>query len=105
MIELDKKFNHDLMTHVNPYTGLRWCDDPAVIVFKLASELSIFQLPTIDKWPINGVEPYCTELEQRYREWAEEQGIEVGLEKVDLDAKTNRSLRAFYVKLERDYYE
>lgn len=105
MIELEKKFNHDLMTHVNPYTGLRWCDDPAVILFKLASELTIFQLPTLDKWPINGVEPYCSELEARYRAWAKEQGIEIGPEKVDLDAKTNRSLRAFYVKLERDYYD
>ena len=105
MIELEKKFNHDLMTHVNPYTGLRWCDDPAVIVFKLASELTMFQLPNADKWPINGVEPYCTELEQRYREWAKEKGIEVGPEKVDLDSRNNRSLREFYVKLERDYYE
>lgn len=105
MIDLEKKFNHDLMTHVNPYTGLRWCDDPAVMVFKLAPELTMFQLPTQDKWPINGVEPYCTELEARYREWAAEQDIEVGAEKVDLDSKTNPSLRAFYVKLEREYYE
>ena len=105
MIELEKKFNHDLMTHVNPYTGLRWCDDPAVAIFSEASELTIFQLPTQDKWPINGVEPYCTELEERYRAWAAEQGIPVGPEKVDLDSKTNRSLRAFYVKLEREYYD
>ncbi len=105
MIELEKKFNHDLMTHVNPYTGLRWCDDPAVIVFKLAPELTMFQLPTADKWPINGVEPYATELEARFREWAKnEKGVEIGPEKVDLDAKDNRLLREFYVKLEKDYY-
>ena len=105
MMDLEKKFNHDLMTHVNPYTGLRWCDDPAVIVFKLASELTMFQLPNQDKWPINGIEPYCTELEERFRCWTADQGKEIGPEKVDLDAKTNPLLREFYVKLERDYYE
>jgi len=104
MIELEKKFNHDLMTHVNPYTGLRWCDDPAVAIFKEASELTMFQLPGQRKWPINGVEPYCTELEARYRAWAAEQGIEVGPEKVDLDSATDRNLRRFYVKLESEYY-
>jgi len=104
MIELEKKFNHDLMTHVNPYTGLRWCDDPAVAIFKEASELTIFQLPNQDKWPINPVEPYRGELEARYRAWAAERGIEIGPERVDLDAKTDKNLRAFYVKLEQDYY-
>lgn len=105
MIELVKKFNHDLMTHVNPYTGLRWCDDPAVIAFKLASEQSIFQLPSATKYPMNGIEPYCSELEARYRTWAAEHGIEVGPEKVDLDSRSDPNLRKFYVTLEKAYYE
>lgn len=105
MIDLVKKFNHDLMTHTNPYTGLRWCDDPAVIAYKLASEQSIFQLPSATKYPINGIEPYCSELETRYREWAAEQGIEVGPEKVDLDSRSDPNLRGFYGMLERAYYE
>lgn len=104
MIELSKKFNHDLMTHVNPYTGLRWCDDPAVAIFKEASELTIFQLPDQVKWPINGIEPYASELEARYRKWAKEQGIKVAPEQVDLDSPNDPNLRAFYVSLEKDYY-
>jgi len=104
MIDLQKKFNHDLMTHVNPYTKLRWCDDPAVAIFAEAPETTMFQLPTQDKWPINAVEPYRTELEQRFRCWAKDEGIEVGPDRVDMDAKDNKALRRFYVKLEKDYY-
>ncbi len=104
MIDLQKKFNHDLMTHVNPYTGLRWCDDPAVAIFAEAPETTLFQLPTQDKWPINAVEPYRTELEDRFRAWAKEEGIEVGPDRVDMDAKDNKALRRFYVKLEKEYY-
>lgn len=103
MIELAKKFNHDLMTHTNPYTGLRWCDDPAVACFSLASEVTMFQLPNQDKWPISGIEPYCSELEQRYRAWAAERGIVV--DTVNFESKTDSNLRAFYVHLEKSYYE
>ena len=105
MIQKSIEFNRQLMTHVNPYTGLRWADDPAVIIFKMASELTIFQLPGFRKWPINGVEPYCTELEARYRAWAKENGVTVPEGTVDLDADNNRDLRAFYVHLEKEYYK
>ena len=29
LIELQKRFNYDLWTHINPYTGLAYKDDPA----------------------------------------------------------------------------
>ncbi len=94
------------MTHVNPYTGLRWCDDPAVAIFKEAPELTIFQLPTIDKWPINGVEPYASELKARFIAWAkEEKDVDISDKDINLDAKDDRLLREFYVKLESNYYK
>lgn len=41
MIALQKKYVHDLLTHVNPYTGLAYKDDPAIITLELANENSI----------------------------------------------------------------
>ena len=41
MVELQKKFAHDLLTHLNPYTKMRFCDDPAVAVVELTNENTI----------------------------------------------------------------
>ncbi len=38
MIEDQKKYAHDLLTHLNPYTKLRYCDDPALAVVELTNE-------------------------------------------------------------------
>jgi hypothetical protein len=42
MIVLQKKYAHDLLTHVNPYTGLRNADDPAVLFTEITNEDSLF---------------------------------------------------------------
>lgn len=43
MIELQKKYAHDLLTHPNPYTGLRYVDDPAVLFTEITNEDSLLQ--------------------------------------------------------------
>jgi hypothetical protein len=42
MIELQKDYATRLLTHRNPYTGLRYVDDPAVAVVETTNENSIF---------------------------------------------------------------
>jgi hypothetical protein len=41
-IELQKKYAKDLLTHLNPYTGLRYCDDPAVAMIQVVNEDTLF---------------------------------------------------------------
>ncbi len=41
MISLQKKYVRDLLTHVNPYTGLAYKDDPAIATLELANENSV----------------------------------------------------------------
>ncbi len=41
MIQLQKNYAHDLLTHVNPYTGLSCADDPAVAVIEINNENSL----------------------------------------------------------------
>ena len=38
MIDLQKRYAHDLLTHKNPYTGLRYVNEPAVVVVEMNNE-------------------------------------------------------------------
>ena len=42
LIELQKEFARQLLTHRNPYTQLRLCDDPAVALVSLMNENTMF---------------------------------------------------------------
>ncbi len=64
LIDLHKKYAMQYLTHRNPYTGLRYVDDPAVAVVQLLNENGIF-------WE-NGEVPipsYKKELDARWNEW------------------------------------
>ena len=61
LIELQKKFNYDLWTHINSYTGLAYKDDPAIVLVEVTNENDLFTQKVT-------LEPYRTELEERYQE-------------------------------------
>ncbi len=42
LIELQKDYATKLLTHVNPYTGLAYKDDPAVMTVQIVNENSVF---------------------------------------------------------------
>lgn len=44
LIELQKKYAKDLLTHYNPYTKLRYCDDPVIALIEITNENSIVRL-------------------------------------------------------------
>ena len=70
LIELQKKYNYDIWTHINPYTGLAYKDDPAIVLVEVTNESDLFtQMATL--------EPYRTELEELYRKWADGKKIKV----------------------------
>ncbi len=70
LIELQKEYNRDLWTHLNPYTGLAYRDDPSIALCEIVNESDFFAQPPV-------LEPYRSRLEGRYRQWAEEQGLRV----------------------------
>jgi len=45
MIALQRKYIRDLLSHVNPYTGLAYKDEPAIATLELANENSV-----VSKW-------------------------------------------------------
>ena len=44
LIELQKQYAKDLLTHLNPYTKLRYCDDPAICLVEINNENTLVEL-------------------------------------------------------------
>ena len=51
MIELQKAYARDLLTHHNPYTGLRYVDDPVVAFVEINNENSLLGMVLANKLP------------------------------------------------------
>ena len=68
MIELQKEFAEKFFTHRNPYTGLRYVDDPAVAVVEITNENSVFYFSnTTLTLPC-----YVDELKDRWNRWLQD---------------------------------
>jgi len=96
LIELQKEFSRNLWTHVNPYTGLAYKDDPAIALMEFANENDLFTQQVT-------LEPYRTRFEAMYRAWAEEQKIELPDGPINFQVKTDEIMR-FLVEVQRNYY-
>lgn len=65
IITLQKIYAQQLLTHTNPYTGLRYIDDPAIVSAKIINEGMLFYIGTqfgLSKY-------YLDELDQLFNEW------------------------------------
>ena len=69
LIELQKKFCTDIWTHENPYTKLKYCDEPAIVLSEITNECEIFH----NLW-VEGdyEEPYKSEFNTYFNEWLKE---------------------------------
>ena len=65
VIELQKKYATQILTHTNPYTGLRYVDDPVVVSVKLINEAMFFYMGTY----FNLSPYYLTELDTLFNNW------------------------------------
>jgi hypothetical protein len=66
MIELQKDYATKLLTHRNPYTGLRYVDDPAMAVVETTNENSIFYFFRMSDLSLPH---YRDELVRRWNRW------------------------------------
>jgi len=68
MIELQRKYARDLLTHVNPYTQKPYADEPAVAFVEISNEDALFA-----EWGHGGLdrlpEPYATTYRALWNAW------------------------------------
>ncbi len=68
MIEAQKQYARDLLTHVNPYTKTRYADEPAVAFVEISNEDALFTVwngGDLDSLP----DPYATTYRDLWNAW------------------------------------
>lgn len=70
LIDLQKEYAEQLLTHRNVYTGLRYVDDPALALLEICNEHGLFmKAASLDSL----VPPYRAELGQQWNRWLMQQ--------------------------------
>ncbi len=66
LISLQQEYAEELLTHLNPYTHLRYVDDPALVLLEICNEHGLF----IKSNKLNSLaQPYETELNNLWNQW------------------------------------
>lgn len=101
MIELQKEYAANLFNHVNPYTGLAYKDDPAVILVEIYAECDLFNKIVIDytKHPY-----YARQFREMFRDWLQEKGMEFDWENCDLKMCVEQPLIDFKMEVSKNYF-
>ena len=98
MIELQKQFMTDIWNHYNPYTELKYKDDPVIVLTEVINECDL------DRERQFGVEPYTSDFRARMRKWLDEKGIDYDIEGADLRNDRGAIVTQFKAELQMEYY-
>ncbi len=100
LIELQKELCKELWCHENPYTKLKYCDDPIFVLAEVTNECELFAK---GHWPLP--EPYFTEFKEKFDKWLSEKGIDKKAEDFDYSDFADETLIDFKVYLQEKYYK
>ncbi|MHC4807077.1 MAG: carbohydrate binding domain-containing protein, partial [Planctomycetota bacterium] len=68
LVDAQKKYARDLLTHVNPYRNVRYADDPAVAIVEITNENSLFMW--VSEETLRTLPPYYAEiLQSKFNTW------------------------------------
>ena len=100
LIELQKGYIRTLWTHSNPYTGLRYMDDPVFALTDVVNEVCLFGCFGS---PIR-VEPYASEFREMFRKWCGKHAPGTDADSVDLNDRGCEPLVRFKIEVQEKYY-
>ena len=101
LIELQKEFSTQFWTHENSYTGLRYCDEPAIVLAEITNENELFYKPE----SFDFIEPYKSELLGMFEEWLAKNGKKRDLKEVNLSSHSDRDVLDFKVEVQTSYFK
>ncbi len=97
LIALQKKFMVQMWTHVNPYTGLAYKDDPVIALSEMVNEDDLFSRK------VARIEPYYSHYCELYKAWAAKNGAAYDPKTFDPDANDDDQVR-FKVHIMEEHY-
>jgi len=99
MIELQKKLAYDIWNHFNPYTQLKYKDDPAFVMGEIVNEGDLWSQKVT-------LEPYASEYRSLFREWLKKNNIDdYDVENCDLNDKECPIQDKFRIEVTENYYK
>lgn len=101
LIQLQKEFAEQLLTHYNPYTRTQYINEPAIVLSEIINESTLFWFSGLQ----NLAPDYQRELRQMFREWCQKQRQELPEgELAELLRQNNPLLNQFLYEVELQYF-
>ncbi len=97
MIELEKKLAYDVWNHYNPYTGLKYKEDPVFVMGEIINEGDLFTQKVTQ-------EPYVTEYRALLKDWLAKNGLSYDWENCDVNDMSSEILNRFRTDVTAAYY-
>ena len=85
--DAEKQYAKDLLTHVNPYTGLSLAEDPAMALVELNNENALMQVYWTKTFQKQGFDPWYIEEFHRQREAAGYDASPTGINKFIIETE------------------
>ena len=99
LIELQKKFIHDIWNHQNPYTGLAYKDDPVFVLSEIINERDFFARERLK------VEPYVSEFREFFRAWCAKNHKTIDVDAIeDLNDDNIPELVEYKIEVQANFY-
>ena len=102
MVQLQKEYMTDLWEHYNPYTGLKYKDDPVFVMCTIISENNLFYDRSVRKDYVR-IPYYDNMFRDLFNDWLQEQGIEYDAYGCDLFTE-DQPMVDFKMYLSEKYY-
>lgn len=100
LIELQKELCRELWQHENPYTKLKYCDDPVFVMAEIVNESDMFS-----KGHYVLPEPYESRLRNKLATWLKENNIGKTADDIDLYDFEDETLIDFKMYIQEKYYK
>ena len=101
LIELQKEFSTEFWTHLNPYTGLKYADEPAIVLAEVTNENELFYKPENFEYD----EPYKSEFIEMFDKWLKNKGITRDLSGINLSSWSDDDLLNFKLEVQKAYFK
>ncbi len=100
LIELQKEFCKEIWGHYNPYTKLKYCDDPVFVLTEITNECELFSTFGQKDY----IEPYKSEFLSGLEAWLKKNGSTRGIDSFSLFDNEDRELLEYKTELQKNYY-